>query len=214
MIQDIGRPLSAWCLAILLTGCTVFPEPNPPRLMDLPIPDIAAWDGATLGKVLRVDTPQATKPFDGSRILVKPAPMEFQAYGGVRWRDTAPVMVRELLIGALRQDGRFAGVVSETSPTGSELTLVSDLHGIHSEQSGDGQQVVVGLYAQLMDNRSRQTLCVRNFLVRTPADNGNLGTVVAAFGEGGATLVEQVRGWLDECLALTGISGKDPARQP
>lgn len=212
MTQGIGRLLSAWCLAILLAGCTVFPEPNPPRLMDLPIPDIAARDGATLDKVLRVDTPLATKPFDGSRILVKPAPREFQAYGGVRWRDTAPVMVRELLIGALRQGGRFDGVISETSPAGSDLTLTSDLHGFHSEQSGDGQQVVVGLYAQLMDNRSRQTLCNRNFLVRTPAENGNIGTVVAAFDEVGAALVEEMQGWLEECLK--GISGTDPARQP
>lgn len=193
--------MAAIAMIGMTAGCTVFPDHEPPRVMDIPTPEFSGQDGkSTLDETLRIDTPQATEPFDSSRILNKPTPHEYQIYGGVRWRDTAPVLLREMLIGALRQDGRFQGVVNETSPTGSDVTLISDLYGFHSESGENGVQVFVSLYAQLMDNRSRTTLCTRNFRITTDARGGNIDQVVAAFGQGSAELSQQLLDWLSECL--------------
>lgn len=185
----------------MTTGCTVFPDHEPPRVMDIPATGLSAQDSApTLDKTLRIDTPQATEPFDSSRILTKPAPHEYQIYGGVRWRDTAPVLLREMMIASMRQDGRFQGVVNETSPTGSDVTLISDLYGFHSESGSNGVQVLVSLYAQLMDNRSRTTLCTRNFRITTDASGADIDQVVKAFGRGSEELSQQLLGWLSGCL--------------
>ncbi|MEQ9547557.1 MAG: ABC-type transport auxiliary lipoprotein family protein [Marinobacter sp.] len=193
--------MAAIAMSGMITGCTVFPDHEPPRVMDIPAPTLSEQDGkSTLDETLRIDTPQATEPFDSSRILNKPTPDEYQIYGGVRWRDTAPVLMREMLIGALRQDGRFQGVVNETSPISSDVTLISDLYGFHSESGENGVQVSVSLYAQLMDNRSRATLCTENFRIRTDATGGNIDQVVTAFGQGSVELSQQLIGWLSECL--------------
>lgn len=201
MIARLVVTMAAIAIIGMTTGCTVFPDHEPPRVMDIPTPKLSGPDGkSTLDKTLRIDTPQATEPFDSSRILNKPTPDEYQIYGGVRWRDTAPVLLRELLIDALRQDGRFQGVVNETSPIGSDVTLISDLYGFHSESGENGVQVSVYLYAQLMDNRSRATLCTENFRIKTDATDGNIDQVVAAFGQGSAELSQQLLGWLSKCL--------------
>ncbi len=192
--------LAALGLALALSGCTVFPDREPPRVMDLALSDVAAATTSGYGRSLRVDTPLATEPFDSSRILTKPSPNEYQMYGKVRWRDTAPVLVRELIIGALRQERRFDGVISETSPAASDLTLTSDLYGFHSE-TRDGQvSVKITLYGQIIDNRSRTTLCTRNFEVSELAIAGDIDAVVGAFGAAGEELRRQVRNWLESCL--------------
>lgn len=193
--------LTALSLALALSGCTVFPDREPPRVMDLALSDVAAATTSGYDRSLRVDTPLATEPFDSSRILTKPSPNEYQMYGKVRWRDTAPVLVRELVIGALRQEGRFDGVISETSPAASDLTLTSDLYGFHSETRDGKVRVKITLYGQIMDNRSRTTLCTRNFEVSEPAVAGDIDAVVGAFGAAGEDLRRQVRHWLDDCLS-------------
>ncbi|WP_417531384.1 ABC-type transport auxiliary lipoprotein family protein [Marinobacter lipolyticus] len=201
MTTRLAVALATIAMMGVAPGCTVFPDHEPPRVMDIPTPGLSAQDGAsTLDKTVRIDTPQATEPFDSSRILTKPAPHEYQIYGDVRWRDTAPVLVREILIGALRQDGRFQGVVNETSPTGSDVTLISDLYGFHSQPGDSGIQVIVSLYAQLMDNRSRTTVCTKNFRVTTDAEGTDIDQVVKAFGHGSEELSQQMLGWLSECL--------------
>lgn len=192
--------LTALGLALALPGCTVFPDREPPRVMDLALSDVAAATTSGYSRSLRVDTPLATEPFDSSRILTKPSPDEYQMYGKVRWRDTAPVLVRELIIGALRQEGRFDGVISETSPAASDLTLTSDLYGFHSESRDGKVRVKITLYGQIMDNRSRTTLCTRNFEVSEPAVAGDIDAVVGAFGAAGEDLRRQVRHWLADCL--------------
>ncbi|MGB1951637.1 MAG: ABC-type transport auxiliary lipoprotein family protein [Marinobacter sp.] len=192
--------LTALGLALALSGCTVFPDREPPRVMDLALSDVTAATTSGYSRSLRVDTPLATEPFDSSRILTKPSPNEYQMYGKVRWRDTAPVLVRELIIGALRQEGRFDGVISETSPAASDLTLTSDLYGFHSESRDGKVRVKITLYGQIMDNRSRTTLCTRNFEVSEPAVAGDIDAVVGAFGAAGDDLRRQVRNWLDDCL--------------
>lgn len=198
-----GQPLpilAALGLALAVSGCTVFPGGEPPRVMDLALADVAEAITPGYGRSLRVDTPLATEPFDSSRILTKPSPDEYQMYGKVRWRDTAPVLVRELIIGSLRQEGRFDAVINESSPTASDLTFTSDLYGFHSE-TRDGQvSVTITLYGQIMDNRSRTTLCTRNFEVSEPAVAGDIDAVVTAFGAAGEDLRRQVRNWLDNCL--------------
>lgn len=193
-------PTATLLLAAGLTGCTVFPDREPPRVMDIPIAEVPKESGPAFGKSVRVDTPQATEPLDSSRILAKATPSEFQVYGQVRWRDTAPVLVRELMIGTLRRDGRFSSVVNETSPTASDLTLASDLYGFHSELFGDQTRVTIAMYSQVMDNRSRETVCQENFDITVPAADDDIEAIVASFKEAGNDLSQQMRDWLGQCL--------------
>lgn len=192
--------LIATMSALGLGGCTVFPDHEPPRVMGIPVTPVVEADAPAYREILRVDTPQATEPFDSSQILTKPTPREYQVFGGVRWRDTAPVIMREFLIKTLRQEGRFEGVINETSPTGSDLTLTSDLYSFHNRAYGDEPGVSIALYSQLIDNRSRKTLCEGNFQIHTPTTGDDIDNVISTFADASNELSRQVRRWLENCM--------------
>lgn len=185
--------------AAFASGCTVFPNPEPPRVMDLalvqPIPAVEQ----TVQASLRVDTPYASEPFNGSLILAKPIPQEFRAYEGIRWRDTAPVVVRDTLVASLRQSGAYTNVISDTNPAQAELTLVTELSAFNSETPESGPQVVIELHLQMIHNRSRANLCTRTVRIVEPAAGTSIDQIVEAFGTAGSQLAGRVIDWATTC---------------
>jgi len=197
----------------LAGGCTVFPTPEPPRVMDMAAPETISKADQRFPESLRVDTPYASKPFNSTRILAKPAPWEFRSYEGVRWRDTVPVVVRDTLVSTLRQSEAFASVISETSPAEAELTLISELSAFHVENPESTPRIVIELHVQLIHNRSRASLCSNNFRIAEPAPGPAIEQIIEAFGAAGNTLSDRVILWATAC-DLPSHPERDQPRQP
>ena len=147
-----------------------------------------------------MDTPLASEPVNGTRILTKPTPHEFQMYGNARWRDSAPVLVRDYLIDILRQSQGFANVVTDTSAASTDLTLISELSAFQAEKNEGKTRVVIELHAEVLDNRTRKSLCVRNSRLTEPAASSELDEVVGAFGNTASRLAEETLLWVHRCL--------------
>ncbi|MBC7182228.1 MAG: membrane integrity-associated transporter subunit PqiC [Marinobacter sp.] len=205
-------------VAVVLTiafvsGCTVFPDHEPPRVMEIAVPGPAQVTDQRFSQALRVDTPYASDPFNSSRILAKPNRWEFRAYPSVRWRDTMPVLVRDTLVGTLRSSGAFGGVITDTSPAPAELTLISELSAFHTENlEGETARVVIELHAQLLENRSRTSLCKQSFRIVEPAAGSGIEQAVEAFGAAGNRLSDQIIDWVTGC-GLPSRQEKDQPRQ-
>lgn len=195
------KTLPALTASLVLAGCTVFPVPEPPRFMELaPATELPAFE-QPVPVSLRIDTPLASNPVDSTRILVKPTAYEFQALSGARWRESIPVVVRDHLIEALRASGGFENVMNDTSPASSNVTLVSELAGFHAENRENGGEVVISLHLQLMDNRTRQSLCVRDYETRTYAQSTGLEDLMVAFSDAAEQASNETIAWAYECLA-------------
>lgn len=210
------RNLTLLLGAAVASGCTVFPNPEPPRVMDLAVQTVPAAEQRVQAS-LRVDTPYASEPFNGSLILAKPTPQEFRAYEGTRWRDTAPVVVRDTLVSSLRQSGAYTNVITDTNPAQAELTLVTELSAFHSETPESGPQVVIELHLQMIHNRSRASLCTRTERVVEPASGTSVDQIVEAFGTAGSDLAARVIEWATRCdypSQLRPSPETDPPRQP
>lgn len=203
----MNKGLIAAAMAVSLTGtligCTIFPNPEPPRVMDLSISDPAYQADRALPYSLRVDTPHASEPFNSTRILAKPTAWEFRIYKGARWRDTAPVMVRDVLVQALRASRGFQNIVSDTSLADTDWTLITELSAFHTENHSGNVGVTVGLHAQIVDNRSKVTLCERSFTTEQPAEGAAINQVVEAFGTAGAKMSGAVTRWATRCNGVT-----------
>lgn len=185
----------------ILTACTVFPTPEAPRVMDFPVPQGLQESETSRPQNLRIDTPFASEPFNSTRVLAKPVPWEFRVYSGVRWRDTAPVILRDMLIGAFRAKATFRDVIMDTAPGNTDLSLATEITAFHTVSQGDSTRATVAIYGQLIDNRSRETLCSESFIVSTPAKNKSIDAVVQAFGTTGRGLAEEVMTWASTCEA-------------
>jgi cholesterol transport system auxiliary component len=182
-----------------ITGCTVFPNLEPPRVMDFAAPSSDIRADQTRPLSLRVDTPYASDPLGTNRILAKPTPLEFQIYPAVRWRDTAPVVMRDLLVETLRESNVFSLVISDTNPANADWTLVSELTAFHTEYQAENIQAVIELHGQLVHNQSRKTLCASSFQVQERSESVAIEQVVEAFSRAGLELSESVVRWAGKC---------------
>ncbi|WP_157677795.1 ABC-type transport auxiliary lipoprotein family protein [Marinobacter sp. es.042] len=203
--------------AAFASGCTVFPNPEPPRIMDLAVAQAVPEAERPIMASLRVDTPYASEPFNGSRILAKPTPHEFRAYEGTRWRDTGPVVVRDTLVSSLRKSNAYKNVITDTNSAQAELTLVTELSAFHAETPESGPQVVIELHLQVVHDRSRARLCTRTVRIVEPASGTSVDQIVEAFGTAGSKLAARVINWARWCdypSDLRPSPGTDQPRQP
>ena len=189
--------------ALALSGCTIFPASEPPRVMDFTptVTDLARADKQQPYS-LRVDTPMASEPVYSSRILAKPESTEIRIYGGVRWRDTAPIIMRDMLTAALRSNQGFKRVITDVSPAESDLTLLTELLRFHSQPDNGQTKVIITLYSEILENRSRKTACARTFDVTSIAASANIEDVIKAFNNAGKRLAEELTHWASTCDGL------------
>jgi cholesterol transport system auxiliary component len=193
--------------ALVMTGCTIFPVPETPRVMDFaPAPLTMSRAGDQQPYSLRVDTPVASEPINSTRILAKPEATEFRIYGGVRWRDTAPVVMRDTMTAALRKSQGFKRVITDASPAEADLTMVTELLAFQSQPGADHSDVVIQLYSEIMVNRSRRTACSQLFDIKTSAASNRLDDVIIAFDVAGQRLMSQLALWASACDGLSADS--------
>lgn len=198
-VKTFRAASAALLISGIMTACTVFPTPAAPRVMDFPVPQGLQESATSRSQSLRIDTPFASEPFNSTRILAKPVPWEFQVYGGVRWRDTAPVILRDMLVGAFRAKANFRDVTMDTGPSNTDLSLATEITAFNTVSQGDSARATVAIYGQLIDNRSREALCSERFIVSTPAKDKSIDAVVQAFGGAGERLAKEVIAWANAC---------------
>lgn len=196
----------ALLLSAMLTGCTVFPVPEPPRFMELAPANEYLTFNRVLPVSLRVDTPIASDPLDSARILIKPSAYEYQAIADARWRESIPVVTRDHLIDTLRASGGFDNVMTDTSPATADHTLVSELNGFHAQNTEDGAEVTVAFHLELMENRSRQSLCVQDYHEQIPVSGTGLASLMDAFSKAANNASTAITSWAHHCLeSRTGL---------
>jgi cholesterol transport system auxiliary component len=203
MIRYSKNFLPATLCALVMTGCTIFPVPETPRAMDFaPAPFTLGRAGDQQPYSLRVNTPVASEPINSTRILAKPEATEFRIYGGVRWRDTAPVIMRDAMTATLRRSQGFERVITDASPAEADLTMVTELLAFHSQPGANHSDVVIRLYSEIMENRSRRTACSRVFDIKTSAASHRLDDVIIAFDGAGQRLMNELALWASACEGL------------
>lgn len=204
MIRYLKNFVPATLCALVMTGCTIFPVPETPRVMDFaPTPLTLSRAGDQQPYSLRVDTPVASEPVNSTRILAKPEATEFRIYGGARWRDAAPVIMRDAMTAALRKSQGFERVITDISPAEADLTLVTELLVFQSQPGATQSDVVIRLYSEIMKNRSRETACSRVFDIKTSAASNSLEDVIIAFDGAGQRLMSELVLWASACEGLS-----------
>ncbi|EAZ99817.1 ABC-type transport auxiliary lipoprotein family protein [Marinobacter sp. ELB17] len=204
MIRYSKNFVPATLCALVMTGCTIFPVPETPRVMDFaPAPLTLGRAGDQQPYSLRVDTPVASEPINSTRILAKPEATEFRIYGGVRWRDTAPVIMRDAITAALRRSQGFERVITDVSPAEADLTMVTELLAFQSQPGANHSDVVIRLYSEIMENRSRRTACSQVFDIKTSAASNRLDDVIIAFDGAGQRMVSELALWASACEGLS-----------
>jgi cholesterol transport system auxiliary component len=187
----------AGALAIL-SSCSVLPKAETLEIYQLPPASIAppapSAPRDSLPWTLRIATPHSSQAVDSVRILVL-QDNRISAYKGVRWSDSAPVLLRNRLAGAFRADGRFGSVSSGNDSLPAGVELGGDLGAFQVEYRNGMPAVNIRFYATLMQSGGNRILAARSFEVSQPVEGKAVPEVMTAFGKAADRLASQVIEW-------------------
>jgi cholesterol transport system auxiliary component len=123
-----------------------------------------------------------------------PAPLALGRAG-----DQQPYSLRVDTPAALRRSQGFERVIADASPAEADLTMVTQLLAFHSQPGANHSDVVIRLYSEIMENRSRRTACLRVFDIKTSAASHRLDDVIIAFDGAGQRLMNALVLWASAC---------------
>lgn len=189
------RRTAALSLLMTLAACSVLPKAESPNIYRLPASAIPHSQASALGWSLRIDTPQAERMIDSSRIVVLPEDNVISNYQGARWSDDGPTLLRNRLLDAFRDDGRIAALSSDDAGLQADYSLTGDLRAFQSEYRGGQPTVVIRYDARLVHTNGLRIVAARSFEVSEPVNGKAVPEVVAAFGRAGDRLASQVVDW-------------------
>lgn len=193
--QSLPR-LALMGLLSAVSACSVLPESETLRIFLLPTtPTPQQSSEPTLQHALRINTPQASRILSSQRIAVVPQGNEISAYGGARWSDAAPALLRDRLIEAFQRDGRMPSVSNEDVNLYADLSLHSDLRAFQSEYVDGKPVVLIKLDTRLVNRNNQHTLANRRFEIRQPSTGTGVEQVVEAFGKASDRLSAEVLEW-------------------
>lgn len=184
----LALPLAA-CSSLLNVQRTPFTIYSPK--LAAAAPDAAA---ARVDWQLAVETPLASDALDTVRIVVMPSPGVIEVYPGARWSDSAPALLRNLLVQGFENSRRITGVGSSASGLRADYALGIALHDFQLEVAG-GTRAVIRLQARLLDYTTNRVLAARAFDVEAPAGASDAAAAFAAFETALNQLVPQVVDW-------------------
>lgn len=194
--QSLSR-LALFGLFSAVSACSVLPESETLRIFLLPTTATPQQSSEpTLQHALRINTPQASRILSSQRIAVVPQGNEISAYGGARWSDAAPALLRDRLIEAFQRDGRMPSVSNEDVNLYADLSLHSDLRAFQSEYVDGKPVVLIKLDARLVNRNNQHTLANRRFEIRQPSSGTDVEQVVEAFGKASDRLSAEVLEWM------------------
>lgn len=186
----------------VMAGCSVLPKAESPDIYRLPATVLPHSQAPGVTWSLRINTPQANRMLDSSRIAVMPQGDVMSVYQGARWNDRGPTLLRDRLMQAFRDDGRVAALSSDDANLQADYLLDADLTAFQSEYR-NGQPVVTLRYdARIVRNSGLRIVATQRFEVSQPVNGTAVPQVVAAFGQAGDALATQVVNWtLQQSLA-------------
>jgi len=144
---------------------------------------------------LSIDTPLASDAIDSTRMLVMPSPGALETYKGGRWADTAPLVLRTLLIQAFQDSNRIAGVGALSSGMHGDFLLAIDLYDFETQYVGGGPRATIRLNAKLIDQSLNRVTAARMFEGGAPVGGTNAADASVAFEQALSELLPQIVAW-------------------
>ena len=194
----IVRSLPA-LLALALCACASLTKQVP---FTTYAPRYTAPSAATTGTPVRwqlaVDTPLASDALDTARMLVMPTPGAIETYKNARWSDTAPLLLRSLVVQAFQQSGRITGVGASTSGLHADYSLAIDLYDFETQYQAGAPRAVIRLNARLSDLSVNRIVAARAFEAQAPVGGAQAGDAATAFEQALNELLPRMVGWTIE----------------
>lgn len=190
-----GR-ITTLALLVLVGACASLTKREPfttysPRYT--PAEDAA--NGARVRWQLSIDTPMSSDALTSTRMLVMPTPGALETYKGSRWADTAPLLLRAMLIQAFQSTNRIEGVGALTSGMHGDFLLSIDLYDFETQYVDGAPRATIRLNAKLTDQSLNRVTAARSFDGGAPVAGTTAAEASVAFEQALNVLLPQIVAW-------------------
>jgi cholesterol transport system auxiliary component len=144
---------------------------------------------------LSIDTPLASDALDSTRMLVMPSPGALETYKGGRWADTAPLVLRTLLIQAFQDSKRIAGVGALSSGMHGDFLLAIDLYDFETQYVDGAPRATIRLNVKIIDQSLNRVTAARMFDGGAPVGGTTAADASIAFEQALNELLPQIVAW-------------------
>ena len=196
------RPLClALVLPLALAGCSALSAledaSQPLDIYELRTPELPRTASRRNIEIV-VAEPVASGALATERIMIRPSPLQAQYLPGVRWADTAPVMVQTLMVRSFTETGAFGSVGRGPIGTLPDFTVLSELTDFQAEAADDESAAIirVRLVIRLVRENDAKVLASQAFAVSVNAASTDANTVVAAFDVATSRLLADIVPWI------------------
>ena len=201
MIATIRR--QGFCLLLLtaLSGCSALSAldeaSKPLEVYELTTPAVRP-SGARRNVELVVEEPAASGALATERIMVRPAPLQAQYLPGVRWADTAPVMLQTLMVRSLTETGSFSSVGRRPLGTLADYTVLSELTDFQAETTGEAGQATVRIRMsfRLVRENDARVVASRTLTATDAATSTEVDAIATAFDRATTRLLTEAVPWI------------------
>jgi cholesterol transport system auxiliary component len=184
-------------LGVLVTGCSLFPEGEPPLplyvLKSGPITPTQA-----LKEPLAVDDPVSEVSLNTHRIAITPSPYQRDYLADGQWPDRLPTVFEEILIESLSE--RWGGTYVNRNSAALKTTYVlfSEIQDFSLyPMEGGSSEVRLRVMFKVIDFQNRQAIAARTFSEKVPVSCLSMHTIVEAFNQGLQTLLKKAMPWME-----------------
>ncbi len=208
-LRRVSRHLLAGALALGAAGCSLLPSNEPVVRYELPVSSVSSMASQRLPMTVAVATPMAGQALNSDRIVVMPEGNELSAYKGARWSDSAPIILRQRQMLALRESGLVQMVVPAGTGLRPDVLLGGDLSAFQVRYEHGEPVVQVVLDAALIRASNAQPLGVKRFTISQPVQGKQVPEVVQAYGQAVHALNTQIIEWMAPLLQAYASSTAD-----
>lgn len=195
--------------ALLLGGCaaltSISDATTPLQAYGLRAPAEAPDVRGSLRRDLVIEVPTAGGALDTDRILIRPDPFAAAYLPGVRWTDTAPVMLQGLMLRSLNDAGALRYVGRRPIGGTADYLLLSELTDFQAELAPDGEAVTtrLRLTARLVREADATILGSRTIETTAPAASTDPEDVVAGLDAATRAALRELTTWALRRMGLT-----------
>lgn len=201
MRAKMRRYLMLSVLPLLVAGCGAISSldeaSQPLDVYELQTPPIPRA-GVSRNVEIVVEEPLTSGALATERIMIQPSPLQAKYLPGVRWGDTAPVMLQTLLVRSLMETRAFGSVGRRPVGSVGDYALLSELTDFQAQTTADAENAVVRirLVFRLVRESDAKVIATRAFVVTEAAGGTDAASVVAAFNRANATLLSGAVSWI------------------
>ena len=188
-------------LLLLLAGCAAISSleaaSEPLEIYELRTPKVPQSASRRNIEIV-IAEPTTTGALATERIMIRPTPLQAQYLPGVRWADTAPVMVQTLMVRSLAETDAFGSV--GRGPVGAvpDFTALSELTDFQAETAEVESTAIVRvrMVMRLVRESDAKVVATRTFSIAATAGSTDTEAIVAAFDESISRLLPPLVSWI------------------